>query len=164
MSSIISLNCSVFPCTNDCHVLDHFQKSPLSFNFYVFFENEGLLTTWGVRVSLLGIKGVLCVFIPLVCSTVYEGAAAGHASLVRGCERASVGYMRSGGDLEGRGRHHQIACKHETRQQAMVAQCGSMFGSYESYSYRLWSLANVWTGCQCKFIHHHSTHPSLQFD
>ena len=57
--------------------LYHFQKNPLSFNFYVFFENEGLLSTWGERVPLLGIKGGLLVFVPLVCSTVYEGGGRG---------------------------------------------------------------------------------------
>lgn len=34
-------------------------------------------------------------------------------------------------------------------QPAMVAR-SSMFGCYGSYSYRLWSLANVWSNCQCK--------------
>ncbi|CAG9823314.1 unnamed protein product [Phaedon cochleariae] len=30
----------------------------------------------------------------------------------------------------------------------MVARSESMFGCYDSYSYRLWSLANVWNTCQ----------------
>ncbi|XP_066994900.2 zinc finger protein 1 [Anabrus simplex] len=30
----------------------------------------------------------------------------------------------------------------------MVARTESMFGCYDSYSYRLWSLANVWSTCQ----------------
>lgn len=37
-----------------------------------------------------------------------------------------------------------------TIQRAMVARSESMFGCYDSYSYRLWSLANVWSGCHCK--------------
>jgi len=32
----------------------------------------------------------------------------------------------------------------------MVARGASMFGCYDSYSYRLWSLANVWSQCEYK--------------
>ncbi|CAK1542819.1 unnamed protein product [Leptosia nina] len=36
------------------------------------------------------------------------------------------------------------------RVRAMVARTDEMFGCYgDSYSYRLWSLANVW-GCRCE--------------
>ncbi|CAH0729108.1 unnamed protein product, partial [Brenthis ino] len=35
--------------------------------------------------------------------------------------------------------------------QAMVARTDEMFGCYgDSYSYRLWSLANVWGACRCE--------------
>jgi hypothetical protein len=36
-------------------------------------------------------------------------------------------------------------------QLAMVARSESMFGCYDSYSYRLWSLANVWNTCQREY-------------
>ncbi|KAJ8921790.1 hypothetical protein NQ315_008419 [Exocentrus adspersus] len=34
----------------------------------------------------------------------------------------------------------------------MVARSESMFGCYDSYSFRLWSLANVWNTCQPKYF------------
>ncbi|CAH2072053.1 unnamed protein product, partial [Iphiclides podalirius] len=37
------------------------------------------------------------------------------------------------------------------RARAMVARTDEMFGCYgDSYSYRLWSLANVWGACRCE--------------
>lgn len=40
----------------------------------------------------------------------------------------------------------------KAKQYAMVARIGSMYSCYDSYSYRLWSLANVWSNCQRKFF------------
>lgn len=40
----------------------------------------------------------------------------------------------------------------KAKQCAMVARLRIMYSCYDSYSYRLWSLANVWSNCQRKFL------------
>lgn len=63
--------------------------------------------------------------------------------------RAGRGERRAAGSFHRAPRHQNHV---RPRARAMVARTDeSMFGCYgDSYSYRLWSLANVWGACRCE--------------
>ncbi|KPJ18440.1 hypothetical protein RR48_05619 [Papilio machaon] len=71
------------------------------------------------------------------------------------CGRRAAGGGAAAARRAGReaGRAHSAARRAERRTypraRAMVARTDEMFGCYgDSYSYRLWSLANVWGACR----------------